>query len=177
MRKTVIFLLTATVTAAIGCSDRLPTSPRASAGSTEATEASTPGPAARAPIARVNPNRDKFLPPGVWGAAQASLAIGNNARNGATLQILSLNLPSGACFGQYGDIISRIPNGRFSLPGTFTQLIGAYPGKIQYPAQYSGIVLGNTLSLTVTVPALHQSFGPYLLVRGVTTSWTPCLYP
>jgi hypothetical protein len=30
---------------------------------------------------------------------------------------------------------------------------------------------------TITVPALRQSFGPFLLTDGVTNAWTPCLYP
>ena len=76
-----------------------------------------------------------------------------------------------------GEIGRKIPGGQFSLPGTFTQLIGAYPGRIDYAAQYSGVVAGNTMSLTVMIPALELTFGPYVLVRGVTNSWTPCLYP
>jgi hypothetical protein len=175
-RKAIVLLLAASLAAALGCSDRSPTSPAmGSAVSTEAIAGPTPGPVARPRNAVLVPPRgDKSLPPGVWGNAQASLAIGPN---GATLEILSGNFPTGACFGKYGNTIQGIPDGRFSLPGTFTQLIGAYPGKIQYPAGYVGIVLGDTMSLTVTVPALHQDFGPYFLVKGVTHAWTPCLYP
>jgi hypothetical protein len=176
MRKLTGLLVAAGLAAGIGCSDRTPTSPMATTASASAQEAESPRPA---PVARprhatlVEP-RAEPLPEGVWGSAEASLSVG---KNGARLEILSANLPSGACFGKYGDIIQHVPGGRFSLPGTFTQLIGAYPGKIQYPAAYTGILLGDTLSLTVSVPQLKQSFGPYFLVRGVTNSWTPCLYP
>jgi hypothetical protein len=114
------------------------------------------------------------LPLGVWGSAEASLSV---SKTGAVLEILSLNLPSGACYGKYGNIIQHVPGGRFSLPGTFTQLTGVYPGKVQYPAAYTGILLGDALSLTVKVPSLNMTFGPYFLVKGVTSNWTPCLYP
>jgi len=176
MRKAMVLGLAAGLAAAFGCSDKSPTSPMTATASTLSQETDNPRPA---PVARprntttVDP-RVQPLPEGIWGSAEASLSVG---KTGAKLEILSLNLPSGACFGQYGDIIPHPPGGRFALPGTFTQLIGAYPGKIQYPAAYTGILLGDTLSLTVRVPGLNQTFGPYFLVRGVTNSWTPCLYP
>ena len=122
----------------------------------------------------VPPRRDGSLPPGVWGSDKASLTI---KEGGATLDILSLILPDGGCFGAYGEIGQPIPNGRFSLAGTYTQLIGAFPGKIQYAAQYSGVVEGNKMSITISVPALQQSFGPFLLTLGVKNAWSPCMYP
>ena len=176
MRKAIAPLVAAGLAAAFGCSDKSPTSPMVSTAAASAQEADNPRPA---PVARPRNTttvdaRVDPLPLGVWGSAEASLSVG---KTGATLEILSLNLPAGGCFGKYGNIIQHVPGGRFSLPGTFTQLIGAYPGKIQYPAAYTGILLGDTLSLTVKVPSLNQTFGPYFLVRGVTTNWTPCLYP
>jgi len=176
MRRTIIFTLAASLAVASGCSDRTPTSPTTtSTTSADETAAPTPPPVARPrnPVV-VPPRADAWLAPGVWGSAQASLTI---AKDGATLEILSQVLPAGGCFGELGDIFGHFPSGRFVLPGTFTQLIGAYPGKLVYPAEYSGTVLGSTLTLTATVPALHKSFGPYHLVRGVTNKWTPCLYP
>jgi hypothetical protein len=176
MRRTITFTLAASLAVVTGCSDRSPTAPReTNATSSNESTAPTPPPVARPrnPVV-VPPRADTWLAPGEWGSAQASLSI---AKDGATLEILSQVLPAGACFGQLGDIFGHIPYGRFVLPGSFTQLIGAFPGKIVYPAEYLGSVLGNTLSLTATVPALHKSFGPYHLVRGVTNKWTPCLYP
>ena len=108
--------------------------------------------------------------PGVWGSDQASLTV---AGDSATLRVLA----SGGCYGSYGLIDHRIPNGAFTLPGTYTQLMGAYPGKVEYVAQYSGTVTGSQLSLTVTVPALQQSFGPFTLTHGVSEEWPACLYP
>ncbi len=107
---------------------------------------------------------------GPWGSDKANLAVTDT---GATLQILA----SGGCFGSYGQVSRPIATPAFDVPGTYTQLTGAYPGQVQYAAQYAGTVAGDQVTLTVTVPALQQTFGPYSLVRGVNNSWTACLYP
>jgi hypothetical protein len=175
IRRTAILMLAASVGGALACSDRSPTSP--AMGATTVSSESTEAPALKAAgrsrnVVVVPPRGD--LPQGVWGSDEAILAI---REGGANLEIFSLNFPTGGCFGRYGDVGQKIPSGRFSLPGTFTQLTGVYPGKIVYAAQYSGLVDGNTISITVSVPALQQSFGPFVLVRGVTHSWIPCPYP
>jgi hypothetical protein len=105
-----------------------------------------------------------------WGSDQAILTI---ADTGATLQILA----SGGCYGSYGDFAQPLSSGSFAIPGTYTQLIGAYPGMIRYPAQFSGTMGAKQLSITVTVPALHTAFGPFTLAPGVSTTWPACLYP
>ena len=177
MRKTTVLVLVALMAVAVACSDRSPTSPMlASAASSEASDASNPRPVARTRnVALVPARAEKFLPPGVWGSAEASLSIGPSS---STLEILSLpHSPTGACFGKYGNLGSEIPVGQFFISETFTQLIGAYPGRIVYAARYTGTATGNTITVTVTVPALDQVFGPFVLVRGVTNSWTPCQYP
>ena len=176
MRKAIVLVLAAGLAAAFGCSDKSPTSPMSgtTAAASQETENPRPAPVARPRNTTIVDARVDPLPEGVWGSPEASLSVG---RTGATLEILSLNLPTGSCYGKYGNIIQHVPGGRFSLPGTFTQLTGVYPGKVQYPAAYSGILHGNTLSLTVSVPSLNMTFGPYVLVRGVTSNWTPCMYP
>jgi hypothetical protein len=107
---------------------------------------------------------------GVWGSDQATLTM---ADTGATLRILA----SGGCYGSYGEFGRRLPAGAFSIAGTYTQLIGAYPGKVQYPAQFAGTFSGARISLSVTVPDLQQTFGPYQLAQGVTQQWPACAYP
>ena len=116
------------------------------------------------------PGRPNLAQLGIWGSSVASLAITDS---GATLQILA----SGDCYGSYGTIGTPIPRGPFALAGTYTQLIGAYPGMIQYDASFSGSVEGNQMVITVVVPALQESFGPFDLTYGVQTSWQPCEYP
>ena len=107
--------------------------------------------------------------PATWGSDQASLSI---AENKATVQILA----SGGCYGAYGDI-DHVPSGSFALSGTYTQLMGAYPGSIQYTAEYTATVVGNVMTLSITVPELQQTIGPFGLTAGVTSAWSACRYP
>ena len=105
-----------------------------------------------------------------WGSAEASLTVDDSS---ATLQVLA----SGGCYGSYGNIGVPIPTGSFSLAGTYTQLTGVYPGKVQYEAQYSGSVSSRTMSITIAVPGLQRTLGPYALTYGVKHTWNACLYP
>lgn len=108
--------------------------------------------------------------PGVWGSAQANLTIEGST---AILRILA----SGGCYGSYGTFAQRLPSGAFNVPGTYSQLIGAYPGRIDYAAQFSGTMSGQQITLTVSVPTLHQDFGPYTLTPGLNELWPVCAYP
>jgi hypothetical protein len=119
---------------------------------------------------RVPLAQDNSAPRGTWGSNIASLTIKDSS---ATLQILA----SGGCYGAYAEIDQPIPTPRFALFGVYTQLIGAFPGKVQYAAQYSGSVKGTQMLITVAVPALQQVFGPFSLTYGLNTTWAPCLYP
>lgn len=108
--------------------------------------------------------------PGVWGSDQASLTTEGST---GMLRILA----SGGCYGSYGTFAQRLPGGAFNIPGTYSQLIGAYPGRIDYAAQFSGTMSGQQITLTVSVPDLHQDFGPYTLTRGLNQLWPACAYP
>jgi len=108
----------------------------------------------------------------VWGSEQASLVV--NASN-AVLQIRA----DGGCYGSYADIVlpEAIPPGTFHLAGTFTQLTGVYPGHVTHDASFTGVAGAREMTLTVSIPALSMSLGPYHLTRHVHTSWPACLYP
>jgi hypothetical protein len=106
----------------------------------------------------------------MWGSGEANLTIADTS---ATLRILA----SGGCYGSYGEFDQLPASGAFSLPGTYTQLIGIYPGKVQYAAQFSGSVSARQLSVTVTVPTLQAALGPFALSRGAGVVWPACLYP
>lgn len=106
----------------------------------------------------------------VWGSDQVSLTI---AESSATVKILA----SGGCYGSFGEIAQPIPPGSFSLTGTYTQLTGVYPGSVQYTAQYVGAVAGRHMTLTVSIPTLQWTLGPFSLTQGVAKTWTACLYP
>jgi hypothetical protein len=105
-----------------------------------------------------------------WGSDQVSLTI---AGSSATLLILA----SGGCYGSHGEIDQPVPAGSFTLPGTYTQLTGVYPGSIQYTAQYVGTVTGHHMTLTINIPSLQQTLGPFRLTYGVAKTWPACLYP
>ena len=107
---------------------------------------------------------------GVWGSATAGLAVTDT---GGTLRILS----SGTCYGSYADVTGPVPAPTFDVAGTFTQLTGAFPGKIQYAAQLSGEVTADSLVVTVGVASLQETLGPYRLAHGVSNSWTACAFP
>ncbi|HTL04113.1 MAG TPA: hypothetical protein VL241_00075 [Gemmatimonadales bacterium] len=107
---------------------------------------------------------------GAWGSDQASLVV---TETGATLQLLA----SQDCYGSYGTIEQPISSLSFSLSGTYTQLMGVYPGHADYPAQFTGSLSRGMLLLSVEVPALQRTLGPFALSPGVTHSWPACLYP
>jgi hypothetical protein len=107
---------------------------------------------------------------GAWGSTQAGLAVSDS---GATLKVLA----SGGCYGSYGHFAAPATAEAFDVTGTYTLLTGAYPGKVQYAARFSGSLAGDQLTLTVAVPSLGGAIGPFVLTRGVTGSWNACLYP
>lgn len=109
-------------------------------------------------------------PTTAWGSNKASLT---SAQGTATIQILA----SGGCYGSLGEIDQPIPFSSFTLPGTYTQLMGVYPGSVQYDAQYVGTVAGRHMTLSISIPALQQVLGPFSLTLGVVTTWPACLYP
>ena len=131
MRRTLLLIPTVSMGFLLGCSDRSPTSPRMG---TDVASLESAGAPPQQAVERfrhvivVPPRSGGFLQPGMWGSDKASLTVTKDA---ATLQILSQTLPAGGCFGSYGEITQPIPNGSFSIAGTYTQLTGVYPGKIQ----------------------------------------------
>ena len=116
------------------------------------------------------PTGNGSTPLGTWGSSTASLVVSDT---GANLKILAF----GSCFGSYGAVSLPISTPLFDRPGSYTQLTGFYPGHVDYPAEFSGVVSGSQMSITVSVAALGQTFGPFSLTRGVGNAWTPCLYP
>jgi hypothetical protein len=107
--------------------------------------------------------------PGSWGSDQVAITIKNGV---TTLEILA-----GSCYGSYGELDQPILPGTFLVSGRYVQLTGVYPGKVVYPATYSGVRADNQMTITIAVPALQASFGPFLLTRRVDSGWEPCLYP
>lgn len=114
-----------------------------------------------------------------WGSDAADLSIQPDK---AILRLLA----SGSCVGSYVEVEVPVLSLAFDLTGTYTQLTGAYPGKVTHPAQVSGTFRGDLMRVTVTVPSLSAVIGPLDLTRGVSPldltrgvshNWTNCLYP
>jgi hypothetical protein len=105
-----------------------------------------------------------------WGSDEASLTI---AEDKATVQIVT----STGCYGAYGNIDQTIGSGSFSLSGTYTQLTGVAPGSVRYAAQYFGTVAGDQMTLSISVPALQLTLGPFSLTSGAAKTWPACQYP
>ena len=106
-----------------------------------------------------------------WGSDRASLTIDQNT---ATLHILA----SGGCYGSYGEFEDGGKlSGTFALSGAYTELTGAFPGSRRYPAGFAGTVATNQMTLSVSVPALQTSLGPFSLTAGVQKTWPACAYP
>lgn len=108
--------------------------------------------------------------PTAWASDNVSL---QTTGTGATLQFLA----DGGCYGSSGAVDQAIPSGDFSLTGTYTQLMGVAPGFVRYPARFTGTVAHGAMTITVSVPTLPLTLGPYRLAAGVTKSWPACLYP
>jgi len=106
----------------------------------------------------------------IWGSSVANLTVGPNT---STLRLLA----SGGCVGSWVNVVSPAVSASFDVAGTYTQLIGAYPGMLTYPARITGSARGTRLTLTVMVPALQLVIDELDLTRGVSHNWPNCLYP
>ena|SRR5258706_281193 len=108
----------------------------------------------------------------VWGSGQAGLTIDQNK---VTLQIAA---SSGNCYSASGEIEGgTVPTGTFRRSGTYTELTGEFPGGHQYAAEYTGTVAGNQMTLSISVPALQKTVGPFSLTSGVKKTWPACQFP
>ncbi len=95
---------------------------------------------------------------GSWGGTVASLVL---ADSGGTLQ-----LPCGA--GAIDSAWTLSATGQFSASGSYFIEAGpvAAGGPTPHPAHYAGTVSGDRFTLTITVPDLNASLGPFVLIRN-----------
>ena len=108
-------------------------------------------------------------PLGDWGSSQASLTIADTSAY--------LLVASGNCYIAFSTISGRIPSGKFTKSGTFTQLVGYSPGSVTYAATFTGTADASVISLTIAVSGLGQSIGPLSVAQGVTKSFPACAVP
>jgi hypothetical protein len=169
MRRLPALLASAALTAALACSDRSPTSPVAESRNAPAEGVSTDSNPSRPAIDLVAARGQRPVKRGIWGGPGASLLV---REDGGTLQLL-------CAFGSIDQAVRADSTGRFQAAGTYTREMGAVPpgGIPKYAGRYSGVVHGTTMTLTISVPELEQTLGPYTLHFGVDASLLPCMVP
>ncbi len=95
---------------------------------------------------------------GTWGGTQASLSL--------TPTDGSVAYPCGV--GIIDSAWTLDNEGKFAATGQHFFGGGPIPpeGRAPHPVQYSGVIVGAHLILTVTVTDLNQTLGPFRMVRN-----------
>ena len=101
---------------------------------------------------------------GTWG--------GDNA--GLIAEDTSAHAHIGCTYGNVHQQIVADASGKFDVPGEHD--ITAYPVDrgIQHPARYAGTILGQTMTLTVTLTDTAVTLGPVQLTLGKEPRMGPC---
>jgi hypothetical protein len=114
------------------------------------------------------PPSDGILAIGTWGGENAGVIV--------TEQMSHVHI--GCTFGDMPPAIPLDASGRFTVDGSY--VLRAYPIQIgpELPAQFSGRVIGRTLTLAVavndTVEKKVVALGPITVVYGRTPNLGPC---
>jgi hypothetical protein len=114
------------------------------------------------------PPSDGTLAIGTWGGDNAGVIVNQSAGH----------VHIGCTFGDMPPAIPLDPSGRFTVDGSY--VLRAYPIQIgpELPAQFSGRVIGHTLTLAVavndTVENKVVALGPITVVYGRTPNLGPC---
>jgi len=95
---------------------------------------------------------------GVWGGTEASLTL-TTAGGEVQYQCGASTIDSAWTLS---------PDGVFAATGEYFAGGGPVPvgGRPPHAATYAGEVAGSTFTVTVTVPDLGATLGPYIMVRG-----------
>jgi hypothetical protein len=114
------------------------------------------------------PPSDGTLAIGTWGGENAGVIV--------TEEVSHVHI--GCTFGDMPPAIPLDPSGRFTVDGSY--VLRAYPIQIgpELPAQFSGRVIGRTLTLAVAVNDTAEkkvvALGPITVVFGRTPNLGPC---
>jgi hypothetical protein len=162
------FLLLAVmgVSLSLCCTDQSPTRPDSNAGSSPAREESAlaaqlsrPSPRLVAPRTPIG-STVRLLRTGGWGSPQSS-GLDNRL---LTVTGTGATLLSECSNGVIEGAIVLDAAGRFDVPGTYQ--IQAGPVGSPRPARYTGVAIGETLTLTIMLVEDGQTFGPFTLTFG-----------
>jgi len=101
---------------------------------------------------------------GTWGGDNAGIIITGN----------DVHVHIGCTLGNTVRPIHTDANGRFEASGTYN--VDAYPVDrgIIHPATFNGRIVGQTMTLTVTLTDTGQVLGPVTLVYGKEPKMGPC---
>ncbi len=101
---------------------------------------------------------------GLWGGENAALIADDS----------SAHVHIGCTYGNIHQLIVPDADGRFVVPGE--QNITAHPvdAGIFHPAQFSGRIMGNNMSLTITLTDTTVTLGPVQLSFGKEPRMQAC---
>jgi len=101
---------------------------------------------------------------GTWGGDNAGLIV-----NGTDVHV-----HIGCTLGDAVGPIVADENGRFEASGTYN--VDAYPVNrgITHPASFTGQIVGQTMTLTVSLTDITRVLGPVTLIYGKEPTMGPC---
>ena len=101
---------------------------------------------------------------GTWGGDNAGLIVDKD----------NAHVHIGCTVGDAVGPIRPDPDGRFVATGTYN--VDAYPVDrgIIHPASFTGRIVGETMTLSVTLTDNGQTLGPVTLVYGKEPTMGPC---
>jgi hypothetical protein len=116
----------------------------------------------------------------IVGSVGGKLAVGTwgGDNTGAIVTDTVAHIHIGCTFGDIPGRVALDADGRFTTNGSY--MLRAYPVAVgpSVPAQFTGRVIGKTLTLSVTVNDTVQkttmSLGPVSMVLGVEPKMGPC---
>ncbi len=101
---------------------------------------------------------------GTWGGDNAGLIVAGT----------DVHVHIGCTLGDAVGPISPDANGRFEATGTYN--VDAYPVDrgITHPARFTGQIVRQTMTLTVTLTDTARTLGPVTLIYGKEPKMGPC---
>ena len=101
---------------------------------------------------------------GTWGGDNAGMIVTGT----------DVHVHIGCTLGDAVGPISTDANGRFEVTGTYN--VDAYPVDrgITHPARFTGQIVGQTMTLTVSLTDTARVLGPVTLVYGKEPKMGPC---
>jgi hypothetical protein len=101
---------------------------------------------------------------GTWGGDNAGLIVNND----------DVHVHIGCTLGDAVGPIRTDSNGRFEVTGTYN--VDAYPVDrgIVHPAKFNGRIIGQTMTLTVSLTDTARVLGPVTLIYGKEPKMGPC---